>query len=925
VSNFAAGSPYQKLLYAAAYAATLEASGYTLDLDYPQPSLPAFMGRPTSTQDIAASGVARTSAGISNYNTASAAGKLIFTAEYIKQLESYGYTLASTYGSVALPNEASDFFDSAGTLLTVDPLHSAAAFAAAEAAVPGVTKADIGGTTVSVADQMLFVATYIEAMLSTDYNTGLFPGDKYRLNSAFTPPLPPDYQTDFLSDPGPMPTGIDYTSAVNSALQAAQKLSASFTAYTPNTPGDDAANLAYVAKFTEKLVSKGYLVSSTYAGPAEPTASDFTKAISTADMASAVAKGSAAAIAAGAPTTYTFPSGVAGWDSAYKTAYESFLDGLPSTDLYTRSVDGSLYAKAVPGVPTAAEVSAAHNTAHESAMTTIDPNPGYPSTANDLAYRAAYDAAYKAKMLALGYTEVLPQPTPGPGVQFFTKSTSATTTDLAAAATAAKTTAEMAAANAGQAAYDAEYKIYYDLAMANITTLFPSQDWLLEGMGFAGAWDATDTSSPIDPENYTHANPWTIYDSLGNAHTLMVYYQPNPHMENVWDYIITCDPTEDARKDTNNMVLMNGATFAGIIQKGKITFTADGPDRHGGEVKDIEAQNLDLSKTTAAFLSSAKTSAANAATAGTINHYRLDGYFTGGSTFSASTGSMVSQPRQYTLEWAGNLGTVPDVSGFTWKDDAGNSGTIPIYDKNYPGPYTFGSGLNVTFDADNATTPMKFSVGDSLIFKANSEAVGWTNLKTNSAGYFDFDVAFVQSATMSPHPPYPAGLPTIIQHIALDMGAKNLKGGEGDWILDEQGTTQYASESLNIFSSQDGYPAGSLQRVSIDKDGVLTGIYTNGRHQPLYQIGLARFLNPWGLAKLGDNVYQETRWSGTATLNPPGYGGTGTIRANFLEQSNTDLADEIVNMIVTQRGFQANSKVVTTTDTMLAEVIEMKR
>jgi flagellar hook protein FlgE len=220
---------------------------------------------------------------------------------------------------------------------------------------------------------------------------------------------------------------------------------------------------------------------------------------------------------------------------------------------------------------------------------------------------------------------------------------------------------------------------------------------------------------------------------------------------------------------------------------------------------------------------------------------------------------------------------------------------------------------------------MAFSVGDSMTVQARSEAIGWTNLSPNEQGYFDFDVAFVQSASMALHPPYPEGLPTIIQHIALDMGARNPSGKSGQWILDEQGTTQYASESINVFSSQDGYPAGSLQRVSIDKDGVLTGIYTNGRHQALYQIGLVRFMNPWGLAKLGDNVYMETRWSGTGVINPPGYGGTGTIRANFLEQSNTDLADEIVNMIVTQRGFQANSKVVTTTDTMLAEVIEMKR
>jgi flagellar hook-basal body protein len=394
-------------------------------------------------------------------------------------------------------------------------------------------------------------------------------------------------------------------------------------------------------------------------------------------------------------------------------------------------------------------------------------------------------------------------------------------------------------------------------------------------------------------------------------------------MENVWDYIITCDPTEDARKDLNNRVVMNGATFAGVIQKGKITFSADGPDRHGGLVKDIEAQNIDMSKTAAAVLSSAVPTVVNPVTASSMTHATLGGYYTGKPVFSAATGTMVDSQRTYTVEWAGNLGTVPDVSGFTWVDDAGNTGTIPVYEKNYLGPYPFGSGLSISFTQGGA--PMGFTVGDKMDVVAHSEEIGWTNLSPNELGYFDFDVAFVQSASMALHPPYPEGLPTIIQHISLDMGARNPNGANGSWILDEQGTTQYASKSINIFSSQDGYPAGSLQRVSIDKDGILTGVYTNGRHQPLYQIGLTRFINPWGLAKLGDNVYMETRWSGVGTINPPGYGGTGTIRANFLEQSNTDLADEIVNMIVTQRGFQANSKVVTTTDTMLAEVIEMKR
>jgi flagellar hook-basal body protein len=410
----------------------------------------------------------------------------------------------------------------------------------------------------------------------------------------------------------------------------------------------------------------------------------------------------------------------------------------------------------------------------------------------------------------------------------------------------------------------------------------------------------------------------------------MVYYQPNPYMENVWDYLITCDPTEDARKDLNGSLVMNGSTFAGVIQKGKITFSADGEDRHGGVIKDIEAQNIDMSKTARAVLSSGSaTVVALPATSSSLNHYTFGGYYTGSPTFSAATGTLVATTRTYTIQWGGNLSVLPAVSGFTWTDNAGNHGTIPVYDKNNTGPYPFGSGVSVSFHKGG--TPMRFSVGDTLEVTAVSEEIGWTNLRPNTEGYFDFDVAFVQSASLSMHPPYPDGLPTIIQHIALDMGARYANPGDPSdpflqrWILDEQSTTQYASKSLNIFSSQDGYPPGSLQRVSIDKDGILTGIYTNGRHQPLFQIGLTRFINPWGLAKLGDNVYMETRWSGVGVINPPGYGGTGTIRANFLEQSNTDIADEIVNMIVTQRGFQANSKVVTTTDTMLAEVIEMKR
>jgi flagellar hook-basal body protein len=252
--------------------------------------------------------------------------------------------------------------------------------------------------------------------------------------------------------------------------------------------------------------------------------------------------------------------------------------------------------------------------------------------------------------------------------------------------------------------------------------------------------------------------------------------------------------------------------------------------------------------------------------------------------------------------------------------------TVKIPDRNSLGPYSFGSGLTVTFDKKNI--PLKFGEAGQDGFKvgAHSEQIVWENLTPNAQGVFDFDLAFVTSASMALHPPYPQGMPTIDQHVAFDMGARNPLGLNAKWKVDrELSTTQYAASNATLFRGQDGHAAGSLQRVSIGEDGVVTGIFTNGFQLELYQIGLTRFINPWGLHKDGDNLFSETRYSGAGAMNEPGNAGTGTILANFLEQSNVDVAEEIVNMILTQRGFQANSKTVTTTDTMLNEVIEMKR
>ncbi|WP_031481900.1 flagellar hook protein FlgE [Maridesulfovibrio frigidus] len=138
-------------------------------------------------------------------------------------------------------------------------------------------------------------------------------------------------------------------------------------------------------------------------------------------------------------------------------------------------------------------------------------------------------------------------------------------------------------------------------------------------------------------------------------------------------------------------------------------------------------------------------------------------------------------------------------------------------------------------------------------------------------------------------------------------------------------STSYSTGSTTLFQSQDGYTAGFLQSVSVDRDGVLTGRYSNGQILELYALTIADFNNRWGLRREGGNLFSETRDSGDALTGRPNSGGKGSIASNSLEASNVDLAVEFVNMITTQRGFQANSKVITTTDSMMGELIQLKR
>jgi flagellar hook protein FlgE len=236
----------------------------------------------------------------------------------------------------------------------------------------------------------------------------------------------------------------------------------------------------------------------------------------------------------------------------------------------------------------------------------------------------------------------------------------------------------------------------------------------------------------------------------------------------------------------------------------------------------------------------------------------------------------------------------------------------------------------VTFDATSGGLESQSAfVYDGTAGVANTtDPTHWTTATTFSPdGYPEFTAQFV------------AG---VDQTLAVEFGTRSTSGSwtggaatvagvaagglpTSTWEPQALTSTQYASSSTTIFQTQNGYSSGFLENTSVSTDGIMVGHYSNGQILNLYRVGLAKFNNQQALTKVGGNLWRASRESGDAITGHPGENGLGSISPNSLEQSNVDIASEFVKMITTQRGFQANSKVITTVDTMLQDLINIIR
>jgi flagellar hook protein FlgE len=305
------------------------------------------------------------------------------------------------------------------------------------------------------------------------------------------------------------------------------------------------------------------------------------------------------------------------------------------------------------------------------------------------------------------------------------------------------------------------------------------------------SWDATE-AAPISPDHYIYQSSVKVYDVLGDTHDISLYFDKADGTDHEWQYIVTCNPSEDLRgyTDADAATPLEDSAAAGLLARGTIEFYED---EDSGKIKDI---TMDL---------------------------------------------------------------LQDGGDYTDLSDAGC----------------------------------------------------WAAADKSTSGYFQFTPKFIAGGGDA-------------MEVGLNLGS-SFNAASSVWKNDSLTTTQFSKASTTVFQSANGYGAGDLQGVNVDVDGVITGTYSNGEVLSLYRVAVAKVVNPVGLEKVGGNLFKTTALSGEAPTYRPGTNGTGKIAPNSLEQSNVDIANEFVKMITTQRGFQANGKIITVTDQMLQELINLKR
>jgi flagellar hook protein FlgE len=249
--------------------------------------------------------------------------------------------------------------------------------------------------------------------------------------------------------------------------------------------------------------------------------------------------------------------------------------------------------------------------------------------------------------------------------------------------------------------------------------------------------------------------------------------------------------------------------------------------------------------------------------------------------------------------------------------DAGETAATPdTWRMRVKGPITLDGGVSHYL---TATAPVV--VGDISTGVADADNVFW-DIEFNPAtgAISDIGPQGVMSGTTAP--------PVLTGAMLAATGVFSAAAPSDDISINFAGDeplSQFSGINSLAAQSQDGSATGALQTFTISQDGTITGVFSNGRTQSIAQIAIANFDNPSGLEKLEGSMYRPTANSGLAGIGLAGIAGRGTLAGGTLEMSNVDLAQEFTNLIVAQRGFQASTRVITASDEVLNDLVNIRR
>ena len=485
-----------------------------------------------------------------------------------------------------------------------------------------------------------------------------------------------------------------------------------------------------------------------------------------------------------------------------------------------------------------------------------------------------------------------------------------------------------------------------------------------------------DDNTTMASDSYEYQTVVTVYDSLGGAHEVTVYYDKKSDTE--WEYVIACDPDEDGR------ALVTDTDSAGLLARGIITFSAGSGeieslsmeeftgvignveiignnsledvhfeiensdaiqlDGYGFELSYAAATGWTLDAVPANYAAGATVIESDATTI----HIDLDGDLETDLKISLDE-EAIDDTLSFDINNPNEL-HVQDIQNVVYNDDTRNNTTLSINDASVlrtseAGNVISWDGATWTVTGGLTAYPNYAIYGDATSCYIDLDGSGNDDDKEDIV--FTFEEDLLNPSTIEFDIEGSTAWRTVTTDEAKETGyyqfTVDFLGGEfgstetdisfnigssydgNNWVNDSLSSTQYATSSSTIYQDADGYASGDLTGIEVNSAGLVSGTYSNGQELALFMIALADFNNPNGLKNEGGNLYSATTDSGAAITNKPGQNGLGTLSSYALEMSNVDISEEFVSMIELQNAYDANAKIITTVDEMMTTVIGMKR